>query len=214
MPYLMSNDLFGVLQSACRPYHSCETALVAIHNDIETMLDSKLNVVLLIFDLSAAFDTVNHQPLVKKLHFHYGFCNNVLAWFDSYLSGRNYYVKENNFFYDVDSMSSVPQGSFLGPVLFSLYACEVEHIAHQHNFSIHVYADDIQCYFGFSNDTPKSVIIHRILCFIFDLKSWMNANFLMLNELKTNVFEFAPFLKRSIKVICDLNFFVIIFNFL
>ena len=95
MPYLMSNDLFGVFQSAYRPYHSCETALVAIHNDIETMLDSKLNVALLIFDLSAAFDIVNHQLLLKKLHFHYGFWNNVLAWFDLYLLGRNY-VKVNN----------------------------------------------------------------------------------------------------------------------
>ena len=96
MLYLMSNDSFSVFQSAYRPYHSCETALVAIHNDIETMLDSKLNVPLLTFDLSAAFDTVNHQLLLKKLHFCYGFCNNILAWFDSYLSGRNYYVKVNN----------------------------------------------------------------------------------------------------------------------
>ena len=87
MPYLMSNDLFGVFQSAYRPYHSCETALYAIHNDIETMLDSQLNIALLIFDLSAAFNTVNHQLLLKKLHFHYDFCNNILAWFDSYLSG-------------------------------------------------------------------------------------------------------------------------------
>ena len=65
MPYLMSNDLFGVFQSACRPYHSCETALVTIHNDIETMLDSKLNVALLTFDLpvSAAFDTVKTSAL-------------------------------------------------------------------------------------------------------------------------------------------------------
>ena len=74
MPYQMSNDLFGVLQSAYKRCHSCETALVVIHNDIETMLDSKLNVALLIFDLSAAFDTVNHQLLLKKLHFHFGFC--------------------------------------------------------------------------------------------------------------------------------------------
>ena len=142
MPYLMFNDLYGVFQSAHWRYHSCETALVAIHNDIETMLDSKVNVVLLIFDLSAAFDTVNHQLLLKKLHFHYGFCNNVLAWFDSYLSGRIYNAKVNNSSYDVESMSGVSQGFILGPVLFSLYVREVEHMAHRHNFSIHKYADD------------------------------------------------------------------------
>ena len=49
-PYLMCNDLFGVFQFAYWPYHSCETALFAIHNDIKTMLDLKLNVVLLIYD--------------------------------------------------------------------------------------------------------------------------------------------------------------------
>ena len=98
-------------------------------------------------------------------------------------------------------MSGVPQGSILGPVLFSLYVREVEHIVHQRNFSIHMHADDIQCYFGFSSDAPKFVVIHRIQYFISDLKSWVNANFLMLNELKTNFVEFAPFLKNSIKVI-------------
>ena len=119
-------------------------------------------------------------------------------------------MKVNNSSYDVESMSGVPQDSILGPVLFSLHVREVEHIAHQHNFSIHMYADDIpvQCYFGFSNDTgtPKSVVIHRIQCFISDLKSWMNANFLKLNKLKTNFVEFVPFLKNSIKVIRGLNF--------
>ena len=77
----------------------------------------------------------------------------------------------NSSSYDVESMSGVPQGSILGPVLFSLYVREVEHIARQHNFSIHMYADDTQCYFGFSNDAPKSVAIHPIQCFISDLKS-------------------------------------------
>ena len=111
----------------------------------------------------------------------------------------------NSSSYDVESMSGVPQGSIFGPVLFSLYVREAEHIAHQHNFSIHMYADDIQCYLGFFSDTPKSVVIHRIQCFVSDLKSWMNANFLMLNELKTNFVEFAPFLKNNIKVIHGLN---------
>ena len=124
--------------------------------------------------------------------FSFAFCNNNF-WFK--ISKRMPIKKE----YDVESMSGVPQGSILGPVLFSLCVREVEHIAHQHNFSIHMYANDIQCYFGFSSDTPKSVVIHRIQCFVSDLKSWMNANFLMLNELKTNFVEFAPSLKTALK---------------
>ena len=70
--HLSENHLFGDFQSSYRCYHSCETALVRIHNDITLMLDSKLNVFLLLFDLSAAFDTVNHRILLSKLHDVYG----------------------------------------------------------------------------------------------------------------------------------------------
>ena len=86
MQHLLSNDLLGHFQSAYRPYHSCETALMMIHNDIGSMLDAKLNVVLLVFDLSAAFDTVNHNILLEKLGQQYGLTDTVFAWFESYLS--------------------------------------------------------------------------------------------------------------------------------
>ena len=62
----------GHSQSAYRAHHSCETALVKVHNDIRLMLDSKLNVVLILFDLSVAFDTVNHGLLIKKLKLQFG----------------------------------------------------------------------------------------------------------------------------------------------
>ena len=63
-----------------------------------------------------------------------------------------------------------------------------------------MYVDDILCYFVFFNDTPKTVVIHRIQCFISDLTSLMNAN-----ELNTNLVEFAAFLKNSIQLIRELN---------
>ena len=145
MQHLLSNDLLGHFQSAYRPYHSYETALMMIHNDIGNMLDAKLNVVLLVFDLSAAFDTVNHDILLGKLGRQYGLTYTVFAWFESYLSSRKYYVKVNNFSsHDVIVSSGVPQGSILGSLLFSLHGREVEHVAQQHNFKIHLYADDVQ----------------------------------------------------------------------
>ena len=88
--------------------------------------------------------------------------------------------------------SGVPQGSVLGPLLFGLYMREVERVAQLHSFKIHMYADDIQCYFGFASDTPMNLIVKEIQCFVSDLKSWMNANFLLLNEQKTNCVEFVP----------------------
>ena len=94
------------------------------------------------------------------------------------MSFRKYYVKINNFSsHDVSVSLGVPQGSILGQLLFSLYVREVERVAQQHNFKIHIYADDIQCYFGFASATPTTLIGKKIQCFVSDLKSWMNANF-------------------------------------
>ena len=73
MQHLLSNDLLGHFQSAYRPYHSCETALMMIHNDIVNMLDAKLNVVLLVFDL---FASVFHLES-------YGLTDNGFVWFES-----------------------------------------------------------------------------------------------------------------------------------
>ena len=116
-------------------------------------------------------------------------------------------VKVNNSSsHDVSVSSGVPQGSILGPLLFSLYVREVECVAQLHNFKIHMYADDIQCYFGFASDTPMTLIVKKIQCFVSDLKSWMNANFLLLNEQKTNFVEFVP--SRNVnRVISAINFF-------
>ena len=64
---MCENSLYGYLQSAYRSNYSCETALVKMHNDILSILDTKSNAVVLLFDLLAAFDTVNHDLLLSKL---------------------------------------------------------------------------------------------------------------------------------------------------
>ena len=89
--------------------------MVKVHNDVVSMLDAKLNVILLLFDLSAAFDTVNHDILLAKLRDKYGFNGTVFAWFASYLSNRRYIVKINqSLSRDVVLFLGVPQGSILG----------------------------------------------------------------------------------------------------
>ena len=101
------------------------------------MLDAKLNVILLLFDLSAAFDTVNHDILLAKLRNKYGFSGTVFAWFTSYLSNRRYIVKINqSLSRDVVLFSGVPQGLILGPVLFNLYSQQTELLAKSHDFNM------------------------------------------------------------------------------
>jgi len=145
--YIESNNLFTEFQSGYRKSHSCETAVTKIHNDLLIMTDKKTNVILLLLDLSAAFDTINHKLLLQKLKVMYGINGTVLSWIASYLDGRSFTVKVKT------SVSSscileigVPQGSILGPLLFILYTKDLEKIVTKYGFSVHLYADDTQLY--------------------------------------------------------------------
>ena len=102
--------------------------------------------------------------------------------------------------------SGVPLGCILGPLLLSLYVRKVERVAQLYNFKIHVYADDILCYFGFPTDTPMTLIVKKVQWFVSDLKRCMNAIFLLLNNQKSNFVEFVP--SRNVnRVISAINFF-------
>ena len=95
--YLFSNDLFPVLQSAYRPNHSTETALLKVTTDI--LLNMNVNdqrvTLLFILDLSAAFDTVDHDTLMHRLQFTSSINGKVLSWFSSSLSGRSQQIAIN-----------------------------------------------------------------------------------------------------------------------
>ena len=79
--YISSNKMFSYFQSGYRKFHGCETAVSRIHNDILVMIDQKTNVVLLLLDLSAAFDTINHAMLLNRLNTYYGINDTALNWF-------------------------------------------------------------------------------------------------------------------------------------
>ena len=109
------------MQSAYRKYHSTETAIIRIVNDIQRALDDQCESILVLLDLSAAFDTMDHAIYLERLRFCHGFSNLVLQWLTSYLVERPQRIV-------LDKLSSqprrlscgVPQGFVLGPVLFSL----------------------------------------------------------------------------------------------
>ena len=145
--YLTVNGLHERFQSAYKAHHSTETALLPITNDILLSLDRGDNVFLLLLDLSAAFDTVNHSLLLSRLENSFGITGTVLRWFHSYLSGRSQFVEIN------DTKSSVrdltvgfPQGSVLGPIFYLLYIAPLAEIIRSHGFDYHFYADDTQLY--------------------------------------------------------------------
>jgi len=178
--------MFNEFQSAYRRFHSCETAMTKISNDILNNLDNKASTFLIFLDLSAAFDLVDHSVLLKRLKDKFHITSKVLDWFKSYLSDRQYSVKINcSISNGVLIFYGVPQGSILGPILFLLYISEIEEIATQHGLKIHLFADDMQLYISFQS-LNALVNISNIEHCLRHIKSWMSSNFLKINESKTN----------------------------
>ena len=94
--YLNSNNLYNTCQSAYRPGHSTETALLKVVNDLFLSLNKGNISVLALLDFSSAFDTIDHTILVHRLHTDFGFTDTVLQWFSSYLTDRTHYVSLSN----------------------------------------------------------------------------------------------------------------------
>ena len=116
--YLNKNEMFSKYQSAYRKLHSCETALTKITDDILRFLDAGKCAFILFLDLSAAFDTLDHNLLLEILQTKFGISGQVLKWFKSYISSRQYRVEIGKSLSDLIAiLFGVPQGSILGPFL-------------------------------------------------------------------------------------------------
>ena len=183
--HISIHSLLPVHQSAFRPHHSTETALLRITTDLLNASDSGLVSALVLLDLSAAFDTIDHQLLIERLNSTFGIRDTALSWFISYLQDRSQSVI-------TESLSSrpspvccgVPQGSVLGPVLFILYTQPLSCVIERHNLKYHSYADDTQLYNSAKPEDFDELLESISICFS-DIKHWMNANKLKLNSGKT-----------------------------
>lgn len=185
--YLNSNSLLDPLQSAYRPGHSTETALLKVVNDLLLSIDNRNVSLLTLLDLSAAFDTIDHSILLQRLQHDFGIGQSALQWFSTYLSGRSQSViVEGNISDSIPLQYGVPQGSVLGPVLFVLYVKPLSSIIDRHSMSHHAYADDTQLHSSSSPQDVQGVVSSTQAC-VTEIKSWMSVNKLKLNDDKTEV---------------------------
>ena len=142
-----SNDY----QSAYRNFHSAETTVFKIHNDILSSMDDGRVTALTLLDLSAAFDTIDHTIVLRRRGNWFGVSGKALNWFKSYLTGRSQRIKLGNCLSSRSDLSfGVPQGSVLGPLVFTLYTALLSSPVSGHAIPHHLYADDSQLYVSFS----------------------------------------------------------------
>ena len=185
----MNNNLLENFQSAYK-VHSTEGVMVKVQDDILHAIDRNEAVVLLMLDLSAAFDTVSHEILLDRLSQCYGITGSVLKWFASYLSSRTQFVQIECSRSSLCELNcGVPQGSVLGPLLYVLYTSPVADIIKRHNLMYHLYADDTQLYVSFKlgSDDLLSSVKSRIKICVQEINNWMILNGLKLNEEKTEL---------------------------
>ena len=203
--HLARNNINEHLQSAYKPMHSTETALIKVFDDILSYLDSPNRAVYMaLLDLSAAFDTVDHSILLLRLKVTFGITGRALDWFRSYLNGRTMKVCVNGeYSKDAELEVSVPQGSKLGPRLYSDYTQPLGALIETLLLLYHLYADDTQL-------MRQSTLIMRdqqlaceaLVNGISNIRQWMNDNKLKLNPDKTEFIVFTT-ARNGSKVSCD-----------
>lgn len=186
LSHLSKNGLLNSYQSAYTKFHSTETTLLSVHDEIVKSISKRQITALCLLDLSAAFDTIDHDILLHRLSNWFGLSNTAHFWFRSYLSSRSFSVSILDSSSDpIRFLYGVPQGSVLGPLLFTLYTTPLSHlIASNSAVSHHLYADDTQLYTSFSASNSASGL-SALESTISAVSSWMSANFLSLNSSKT-----------------------------
>lgn len=190
-PQVFSSPNFNSLQSAYRPHHSTETALQFSLNNIYQSADNSQPTLLASLDLSAAFDTIDHSTLLSRLETSFGVSGSALSWLSSYLSNRTQTVRIGQSSSSIANLvSGVPQGSVLGPVLFSIYISPIGQIVSGHGISHQQYADDTQLYISLSKSNPAIGISQLETC-LSSLHSWFCHNGLCLNPTKSDAIIFG-----------------------
>ena len=187
--HLETHNLLEPFQSAYRKCHSTEAAILRVVNDLLQASDDGHVSILSLLDLSAAFDTIDHAILGQRLASTFGCPGTVLGWFESYLSNRMQSVFVN----DVQSAPStleygVPQGSVLGPILFTMYTQPLGSVIQQlgTTYLFFFFPDDSQLHDS-AAPSEFSSLVRDMTSSTEEVGVWMKGNKLKMNDDKTEL---------------------------
>src|SRR6218665_3671953 len=181
VPYLEANNLIPAIQSGFRKDHSTETLLfhigsVYVLSDIYGAIDRSQLTLRALFDVSAAFDSVDHEILLERLQISFGVTGAFLCWLRSFLGERSFCVVHGSTRYPwVPAPFGLPQGSVLGPLLYLIYTSDLATLLASYSALAQLYADDIQAYLHCS--ASDAIATTQVMTFIMGaLGAWMSSN--------------------------------------
>ena len=177
--------------------------LLKLVNDILKGFESNFATVLLLLDLSAAFDTVNINKLLDISRNEIGICGTAYGWFSSFLRDRTMSIKINNSYSEVHHLySGVAQESVLGLALFNIYAHSFYTLIENEGFEIKGFADDHQMYASFAPSFEHHYLVTKFNNIFSTVNIWTSKYFLNLNPRKSQIIIFCTeTLKRQLMII-------------
>ena len=186
--YLISKDRLAITQSGNKRHHSTETSIIYSNDFILNAMDNKKLTASVFLDISKAFDSPNHDLLIKKLQ-HTGLSSQAILWLKSYLSSRYQRVRINSSLSDFLPVSTgVPQGSILGQLLFSVYVNDLPQSLKK--CEVDSYVDDTKMYLSF-NVKDKDIWITDLQQDLTSIRTWCLNNSLLINPDKTKLIVFG-----------------------
>ena len=187
--FLQQRNLLYRLQSGFRKRHSTETALIRLTDQLLLDLDKNRLAVLIFVDYKKAFDLIDHQVLLNKLH-SYGIRGDKLNLLQDYLSNRWQYVNIDGFrSSSIEVKRGVPQGSILGPIFFLLFINGLpSEVLHS---EVDIYADDITLSHSVEVDLAPTAIETALQLDLDGIARWSNTNKMIINVRKTKSMLFT-----------------------
>ena len=189
------HNLLPSSQSAYRKHFSTETSLLKLSNDILHNLDKKRCTLLVTLDISAAFDTVEHQRLLQRYSEYFGLSETVLQWMESYLSGRFQTVQIGSQLSEVHAVNcGFPQGATLAGLKYNMFTTPLHDLSDLHEVDHEAYADDSNLYVSFDikNSDETDHAVSKLQGCLSDIECWLLKNRLKLNRKKSKAILFHP----------------------